>query len=148
MALFNRLGSILKRSSVAGTQVPVASMLNSIRCMSSQKLFVGGLPWSANDEVLREAFASFGEVTEARVILDRDSGRSKGFGFVSFADTDAATSALAMDGQALQGRNIRVSYAQERSSGPRGGSGRPGGFRESLQLDNISRYAPCSLELL
>lgn len=99
--------------------------------MSSQKLFVGGLPWSADDEALREAFTSFGEVTEARVILDRESGRSRGFGFVSFADTESATSALAMDGQELKGRSIRVNYAEERS-GPREGSGGfRGGFNRS-----------------
>jgi RNA recognition motif-containing protein len=65
-----------------------------------KKLFVGSLGWNTKDEALREAFARFGEVTEAKVITDRETGRSRGFGFVTFANpedadavADAATSA-------------------------------------------------------
>ena len=53
------------------------------------KVFVGGLSWDTNDEGLRNAFAGFGEVVEAKVITDRDTGRSRGFGFVTFADANA-----------------------------------------------------------
>jgi cold-inducible RNA-binding protein len=91
------------------------------------KVFVGGLSWDTNDEGLRTAFAGFGEVVEAKVITDRDTGRSRGFGFVTFADANASQAAIAaMDGKQLDGRNIRVSEAQERRGGPGGGGGGPG----------------------
>ncbi|KAH7510905.1 hypothetical protein ACOSP7_006406 [Xanthoceras sorbifolium] len=125
MAFCSKLGMLVKQSG----QVPMASMLNSIRCMSS-KLFVGGLSYSTDDQSLREAFAGFGDVTEARIITDRDTGRSRGFGFVNFSSEDSANSALSsMDGQELNGRNIRVSFANERTSAPRSfGSGGGGGY--------------------
>ncbi|MEC7947311.1 MAG: RNA-binding protein [Myxococcota bacterium] len=92
------------------------------------KLFVGGLAWATNNDGLREAFASFGEVTDAVVILERDTGRSRGFGFVTFAEESAAQEAIAaMDGQELDGRAIRVNEAQERRGG--GGRGGGGGYR-------------------
>ncbi|CAO2172525.1 unnamed protein product [Urochloa humidicola] len=93
----------------------------------STKLFVGGLSWGTDDQVLRDSFATFGEVTEARIITDRDTGKSRGFGFVNFSNSDAAKDALAMDGQELQGRNIRVNFANERPAGNRGGGGGFGG---------------------
>ncbi|KAL3506477.1 hypothetical protein ACH5RR_031859 [Cinchona calisaya] len=135
MAFFNRVGSLLRQSlnnNALLAPLPMSSMFNSIRCMSSSRLFVGGLPWGTDDSSLKEAFSGFGEVIDAKVITDRESGKSKGFGFISFSSRESASSALsAMDGQALQGRNIRVSYAEERS-GPRGNFGRnfenSGGF--------------------
>ena len=91
----------------------------------AKKLFVGGLSWDTTDDGLRQAFASFGEITEAKVITDRDTGRSRGFGFVTFAQDEEAKAAMAkMDGTTLDGKAIKVNEAQERS--PRGG-GRPGG---------------------
>jgi RNA recognition motif-containing protein len=100
----------------------------------SKKLFVGGLSWGTTDESLREAFERFGPVTEAKVITDRDTGRSRGFGFVTFAEAGAADAAISdMDGQSLDGREIRVNEAHER--GPRGAGGgrapRNGGRRSS-----------------
>ena len=93
----------------------------------SKKLFVGGLAWATNDASLNEAFSQFGEVTEAKVILERDSNRSRGFGFVTFAEASAADEAIAnMDGKELDGRAIKVSEAQER---PRNDRHRSGGFR-------------------
>ncbi|KAL3724547.1 hypothetical protein ACJRO7_029684 [Eucalyptus globulus] len=126
MAFYNKVGNLLKQSL---SQNGPASMLNSIRFMGSQsKLFVGGLSYGTDDHSLKDAFSSFGEVVEARVITDRDSGRSRGFGFVSFSSDESASSAVsAMDGQDLQGRNIRVSYATERPSGNRGFGGGGGG---------------------
>jgi len=88
----------------------------------AKKLFVGNLSWNTQDEGLQEAFAQFGEVTEAKVITDRTSGRSRGFGFVTFANDDAGDDAIsAMDGQDLDGRTIRVNVAQERRDGDSGG---------------------------
>ena len=91
----------------------------------AKKLFVGGLSLDTMDDGLRQAFASYGEITEATVITDRDTGRSRCFGFVTFAqDDDAKTAVSKMDGKSLDGKTIKVNEAQEKS--PRGG-GRSGG---------------------
>ncbi|MBW1879400.1 MAG: RNA-binding protein [Deltaproteobacteria bacterium] len=88
-----------------------------------KKLFVGGLSWNTTDDGLNEAFAQFGEVTEAKVINDRDTGRSRGFGFVTFEDAkDADAAASSLDGSTLDGRSIRVNEANERPRGDRGGN--------------------------
>ncbi|XP_031259142.1 glycine-rich RNA-binding protein 2, mitochondrial-like [Pistacia vera] len=116
MAFSSRLGMLVRQNG----QASLPSMLNSIRSMSTSKLFIGGLSYGTDDVSLKEAFSGFGEVVEARVITDRDTGRSRGFGFVNFTSDDSASSAMsAMDGQELNGRNIRVSFANERPSGPR-----------------------------
>ena len=94
----------------------------------SKKLFVGSLSWNTNDVELRQAFEGFGEVTDAKVISDRETGRSRGFGFVTFADAASADTAMQqMNGSVLDGRTINVNEAQER--GPRGGGG--GGGRRN-----------------
>jgi len=94
------------------------------------KLFVGGLSWDTTDESLNAAFAAFGRVVEAKVIMDRDTGRSRGFGFVTLDSNEAVQAAIAkLDGSTLDGRSIRVNEAQERSSDSRGGGG--GGRRDS-----------------
>jgi len=94
----------------------------------SKKLFVGGLSWDTDDSSLRQAFEGYGEVTEAKVITDRETGRSRGFGFVTFSDGAAGTEAIAkMDGASLDGRTLRVNEAQDRDSGSRGGGGGGGG---------------------
>jgi cold-inducible RNA-binding protein len=90
----------------------------------SKKLFVGSLSWNTDDHGLREAFVPFGEITEAKVITDRDSGRSRGFGFVTFEDDEAADKAISsLNGTELDGRTIRVDVAQERNRGGGGGGG-------------------------
>jgi RNA recognition motif-containing protein len=91
------------------------------------KLFVGGLAWATDSDGLKAAFAEYGEVEEAKVITDRDTGRSRGFGFVTFADDDAAKNALALNGTELDGRTIRVDFATEKRSGGGGGRGGFGG---------------------
>jgi cold-inducible RNA-binding protein len=97
----------------------------------SKKLFVGGLSWDTTDASLNQAFESFGEITEAKVITDRETGRSRGFGFVTFADSDAAQNAISeMDGTSIDGRSVKVNEAQDRGrSGGGGGGGRSGGGR-------------------
>lgn len=97
----------------------------------SKKLFVGGLSWDTTDDGLKAAFDRFGEIAEAKVILDRDTGRSRGFGFVTFNDAEAAQSAIGeMDGSELDGRRIKVDVAQDRGRrGGRGGGGGGGGGR-------------------
>ena len=87
------------------------------------KLFIGGLSWDTNEDGLRDAFSRFGEIEEVRVITDRDTGRSRGFGFMTFSQDEDAKNAIAeMNGTELDGRSIRVDEAQERS--PRGGGSR------------------------
>jgi RNA recognition motif-containing protein len=93
--------------------------------MAGNKLFVGGLSWNTDDSGLKDAFERFGEVVEAKVITDRDTGRSRGFGFVTFAETESATKAIEeMDGTDLDGRTIRVNEAHDKPRGGGGGGGR------------------------
>ena len=78
----------------------------------SKKLFVGGLSWETTSNELKDAFASCGDVVEAKVVTDRDSGRSRGFGFVTFQDEQGATRAVeTLNGRTLNGRSIRVDRA-------------------------------------
>eukprot|EP00249_Psilotum_nudum_P006203 c19536_g1_i1 orf=431-1153(-) len=92
----------------------------------SCQVFVGGLAWGTNEQSLRDAFSSFGEVIDARVITDRETGRSRGFGFVRFTSVADAEAAIEqMNGRDLGGRNVRVNFATERT--PIGGMGRFGG---------------------
>ena len=80
----------------------------------AKKLYVGNLTFSINDEELEKAFAEFGEILSAIVIKDRVSGRSKGFGFVEFAnDEDADKAAEALNGTELEGREIRIDQARD-----------------------------------
>lgn len=94
------------------------------------KLFVGGLPFATTDDELRDAFAEHGTVASAVVIRDRDSGRSKGFGFVEFEkDEEGKAAQEAMNGKELGGRSITVNQAREREERPRrdfGGGDRGG----------------------
>jgi RNA recognition motif-containing protein len=90
----------------------------------SSRLYVGNLSYETDTETLRQAFSASGEVTDAHVVMDRESGRSRGFGFVTMATPDLARKAIEMmNGSMLDGRAIRVNEAEER---PRGGGG--GGF--------------------
>ncbi len=94
----------------------------------SKKLFVGGLSWGTDDSSLESTFAAFGTVSEAKVITDRETGRSRGFGFVTFDAADSADAAIAaLDGTELDGRSIKVNEAQARQSGGRGRDGGGGG---------------------
>lgn len=92
----------------------------------SSKLYVGNLSWNTTDADLRETFSQFGEITEATVITDRDTGRSRGFGFVTFEDASASEKAIAtLDGSNLDGRTIKVNEAKpRRESGGGYGGGR------------------------
>src|SRR4051812_34915732 len=91
----------------------------------SSRLYVGNLSYDTDTETLRVAFAAAGEVTDAHVVTDRESGRSRGFGFVTMATPDLAKKAIeTMNGANIDGRAIRVNEAEER---PRGGGGGGGG---------------------
>lgn len=87
------------------------------------KLYVGNLAYSVRDDSLEQAFGAFGAVTSAKVMMDRDTGRSKGFGFVEMgSDAEAQAAISGMNGQALEGRPLVVNEARPREE-------RPGGFR-------------------
>lgn len=83
----------------------------------AMKLFVGGLPFSTTDDELAAAFAVYGTVSSAKVITDRETGRSRGFGFVEFDNDDEGKAAIAgLDNKELGGRTIHVSEAREREA--------------------------------
>jgi len=83
------------------------------------KLYVGSLSWNTDEDGLSEAFERFGEIEFVRLITDRETGRSRGFGFVTFKNKEDAEKAIAeMDGTELAGRTIRVNEARERENRP------------------------------
>ncbi|OVA17627.1 RNA recognition motif domain [Macleaya cordata] len=87
---------------------------------SSFRIYVGNLPWQVDDARLEQVFSEHGKVVDARVVFDRETGRSRGFGFVTMAtETEVNDAIAALDGQSLDGRSIRVNVAEER---PRRGS--------------------------
>ena len=87
-----------------------------------KKLFVGSLAWATDSSGLQAAFARFGDIEEATVISDRETGRSRGFGFVTYTDENSAQQAISeMNGSDLDGRPIVVNEAKEQA--PRGGGG-------------------------
>ena len=88
------------------------------------KLFVGGLAWATTDSTLRDACGRFGELEDVKVIMDRDTGRSKGFGFVTFVkEEDAAKCKAEMDGEMIDGRAVKIDYPREREERGGGGGG-------------------------
>ncbi|KAK2381787.1 Cinnamyl-alcohol dehydrogenase Flavonol reductase/cinnamoyl-CoA reductase [Trifolium repens] len=92
------------------------------------RCFVGGLAWGTDSDALAKAFSSYGEITDSKVINDRETGRSRGFGFVTFATEKSMRDAIeGMNGQDIDGRNITVNEAQSRSRGGGGGGGYGGG---------------------
>jgi RNA recognition motif-containing protein len=95
----------------------------------SSKLYVGNLSFSATEQDLEEAFGEFGSVQSINIIEDRDTGRSRGFGFVEMSSQEEAQKCIAeLDGQELDGRNLKVNEAKPRENrGGGGGGGRRGG---------------------
>ncbi len=102
------------------------------------KLYVGNLPYSVRDEDLQQSFGQFGAVTSAKVMMERDTGRSKGFGFVEMgSDAEAQAAITGMNGQPLGGRSVVVNEARPMEARPPrtgggyggGGGGGDGGFR-------------------
>ena len=97
--------------------------------MSQQnKLYVGNLPFSVDEAQLRGIFSQYGEISELALIMDRDTGRPKGFGFITFANQQAAEKALEQNGKDVGGRALRVNIATDKprtGGGGGGGGGRP-----------------------
>jgi len=95
-----------------------------------QKLYVGNLAFNATDDELRDFFSPMGEVESVRIIRDRETGRSRGFGFVEMKSDDAARQAIEqLDGKEFKGRPLRISEARSREGEGGGGGGGGGGFR-------------------
>ena len=95
----------------------------------SSKIYVGNLPYSINDDNLRENFAAYGDVASAKVMMDRDSGRSKGFGFVEMGSSEQAEAAIqGLNGMSVGGRSIIVNISKPKEAS-NGGYGGVGGYR-------------------
>lgn len=87
-----------------------------------KRIYIGNLPFSATEDEVRELFAKHGEVVSVNLIMDRETGRIRGFGFVEMDDADAAAAISALDGTDMDGRNLRVNEARPRED--RGGGRR------------------------
>ncbi len=93
------------------------------------KLYVGNLSFSTSEAQLHELFAAHGDVTSASLVMDRETGRPRGFGFVEFANADQAKAAIAgLNGKNVDGRDLTVNEAKPREGGGGGGGGGRGGF--------------------
>ncbi|GMJ04935.1 hypothetical protein HRI_004162700 [Hibiscus trionum] len=122
MAFLSKFGSILRQATsmqvnaqLSASKPGIFQVFRSMSNSPSSKLFIGGVSYQTDDQSLREAFSKYGEVIDARVIVDRETGRSRGFGFVTYTSTEDASSAIqALDGRELHGRQVRVNYAAER----------------------------------
>lgn len=91
-------------------------LLIFLEVLVSTKLFVGSLPWSVDDNSLQETFEAHGNVVSAKIVKDRDTGRSRGFGFVEMENSTEATNAInALNNSELKGRNIVVNKANPRN---------------------------------
>ena len=102
-----------------------------------KKLYVGNLPFSATDQVLMDTFSEVGQVESAKVIFDRETGRSKGFGFVEMADDNAAVEAIeGLNGREQDGRSLTVNEARPKESRSGGGYG---GSRDGRSSSAYSR---------
>ncbi|KAK9926122.1 hypothetical protein M0R45_023368 [Rubus argutus] len=136
MAFSSKFGNILRQ--IASKQIRSElspfklSTHHATRCMSSMgssKLFIGGISYQTDENSLKEAFAKYGEVLDARIITDRDTGRSRGFGFITYNSSEEASSAIqALDGKDLHGRLVRVNYATEKPCNNFGYGGGDGGY--------------------
>ncbi|MFQ6668416.1 hypothetical protein Gotur_034072 [Gossypium turneri] len=116
MAFLSKIGGILKQTvsmqlnaRLAESRPGLFQVFRSMSSAPSSKLFVGGISFQMDDQSLNEAFSKYGEVVEARVIVDRETGRSRGFGFITYTSTEDASSAL----QALDGQNPDLFYNEE-----------------------------------
>ena|SRR3990167_441017 len=119
--------------------------------MNQTKIYVGNLPYQTTSEDLDEAFSAYGKIAELKLIMDRETGRSKGFAFITFEDADAAQAALQLNSTELGGRQIKVNLAKEDRGdrndrggrggrGPGPGPGGPGGRRRFAGNRNGNQY--------
>lgn len=116
--------------SLSGVVPPVSAQTRTSyeKNQMANRLYVGNLSFSSNDQTLRDAFSVHGEVVDVHVVSDRMTGQSRGFGFVTMGSQQQAQDAMsAMSGADLDGRTLKVNEAEERSSGGGGGSRAGGG---------------------
>ena len=90
-----------------------------------KKIYVGNLSWDSNEQDLRELFEQFGTVHSVAIVMDRDTGRSRGFGFVEMDESEAQTAISKLNGREFDGRTLNVNEAREKTRDSRGGGGRP-----------------------
>lgn len=100
-----------------------------------KSIFVGNLPWAATDEELKQKFSEFGNVLSARIVTDKYSGKSRGFGFVDMEDADAANAITAMSGKKWGERELTVNEAK-----PKSNNGFSGGRGERKERRSLARY--------
>ncbi|KAJ3004352.1 hypothetical protein HKX48_001265 [Thoreauomyces humboldtii] len=122
---------------------PVIAPLSQIALFSTKRIFVGNLPWAAQTEDLTSLFAKYGEVKGARIMIDRNTGRSRGFAFVEIEEDAAERAIEGLNGQDLKGRELRVNEAtpmEERAPGSYGGNrgGGEGGDRGGYRREGSS----------
>jgi len=104
-------------------------------------LYVSNIAFKLRDDELRQAFEPYGEIVSAKIIMDRETGRSRGFGFVEYADRDAGQAAIdALNGMDLQGKEISVSEARAREERPARNGGFGGGDRGGYNRGGGGRY--------
>lgn len=108
--------------------------------MNKSKIYVGNLAYSVTGDDLRNLFTNYGEIADVKVITDFETGRSKGFGFVTFVTEEAANTSLEMDGKEYEGRRLKVNIARDNrtggGAGPRGGRGGRGGYSNQSRGEN------------
>lgn len=93
--------------------------------MSSNKIYIGNLSWGVTESMLNDTFGTCGQITECNLVTDRETGRSRGFAFVTYSNENEAQEAVEKyDGQDLDGRNLKVNFANQ-GQGGRGGRGGP-----------------------
>lgn len=97
--------------------------------MNQSKVYAGNLSYEVTSEDLQGHFSQYGNIVEAKLVMDRDTGRSKGFAFITFESDDAAKSALAANDTELKGRKMRVNIARDNRDGDGGSRGSSGGGR-------------------
>ena len=91
--------------------------------MNQSKIYVGNLPYSVADDQLKDLFSQYGEITEVKLIKDFQTGRSKGFGFITFSSAQSAQDSLAANGMEFEGRKLNVNIARENTRRSGGGGG-------------------------
>ena len=124
--MFDRWFGPFSYHPTSGCSRRIVSLVVVSRVSFVTNIYVGNLAFTATDEDLRSAFEQFGEVTSINIIMDRETGRSRGFAFVEMADGENAKEAIEnLDGAAIAGRNVTVNEARPRA--PRGGGGGGGG---------------------
>ena len=95
--------------------------------MNQSKIYVGNLSYDTTSDGVQDYFTQYGDIADVKLIMDRETGRSRGFAFITYSDSQGAEAALAADGSELDGKNLRVNMAREDAGGRGGRAGGAGG---------------------